>query len=75
MNGFILSVFSIGYICGPLGGLLALKFGATTIFGLAAAFTAVLTIFTPFLVRLHISAYLVARFFEGVFEVSFYQLR
>lgn len=73
-KGFILSVFSIGYLCGWLGGILALKFGATTIFGVGITVTAILAVLSPILIRIHLSVYIVARLLEGVFEVSSYKI-
>lgn len=72
MKGFIISIFSIGYIFGPIGGALCLKLGAVTTFGISVGGTAILTILTPFLIRAHLFIYLAARLVEGVFEVNFY---
>lgn len=75
MKGFILSVFSIGYLFGPIGGALCLKLGAVTTYGISVGGTAVLTILTPLLIRTHLYSYIAARILEGVFEVNFNLLK
>lgn len=59
----------MGYLFSPVGGLLAIKFGGVTIFGLGIAGTALLTLFTPLLIRINFYLYFFARVIEGVFEV------
>lgn len=68
-KGLLLGILSVGYFSGPVGGLLAMKYGGVTIFGLGIGVTAVLTIFTPFIVRFNFYLYLVVRILEGVFDV------
>lgn len=69
-KGFVLSVFSIGYLFGPFGGVLALKYGGATIFGAGVALTALLTVLSPFLLRLNFYAFILGRLLEGIFEVG-----
>lgn len=69
-KGFVLSVFSIGYLFGPFGGILALKFGGATIFGAGVALTALFTVLSPLLLHLHFFAFILGRTLEGVSEVN-----
>lgn len=68
-KGFVLSVFSFGYIFGPFGGIVSKKYGAVSTFGFGIGATALLTVLTPFLLRMHFGLYIFARILEGLFEV------
>lgn len=70
-KGFIISLFSYGYFCGPIGGIFTLKYGGAKIFGLGVISTAILSALSPFLLRFHFSYFAAARVLEGLFEVSF----
>lgn len=70
MKGLILSAFSIGYCFCWLAGLMAVKYGGVTTFGLGVGMTSLLTVLTPLFIRLHISVYILVRILEGIFEVS-----
>lgn len=70
-KGVILSSFSMGYLFSPIGGIIATKYGGTKTFGCGIMSAGILTILSPFIIRTHFSMYIVARVFEGVFEVRF----
>lgn len=72
-KGVILSAFSWGYATAPLGYLLVNQYGGVTTFGAGIALTGLLTMFSPFLMGWNLYVYLIARIFEGVFEVPTYK--
>lgn len=47
-----------------------MKFGGTNIFAIGIGVTALLTVFTPLLVKANVYLLLVVRIVEGIFEVS-----
>lgn len=66
-----MSSFFYGYLTTQfLGGYLAVKFGGTNIFAIGIGVTALLTVFTPLLVKANVYLLLVVRIVEGIFEVS-----
>ncbi|XKL62488.1 hypothetical protein PGB90_002321 [Kerria lacca] len=67
-KGFILSLFSYGFLFAPVGSLLAVKYGGGTVCGLGIFLTGFLTLLSPILFRFHLVAYAVARILEGLFE-------
>ncbi len=69
-KGMLLSSFSLGYFFAIIGGALASKFGGTKVLGLGVAFTGILTILTPLLIRVHIILFIIARICEGTAEVT-----
>lgn len=70
MKGFVLSLFAYGFFLCPVGGVLAAKYGGVSIFSLGAFLTAILTLLTPFLLRLNLIFFASARILEGIIEVS-----
>ncbi|CAH1100735.1 unnamed protein product [Psylliodes chrysocephalus] len=69
LQGYILSSFFYGYLTTQfLGGYLAVKFGGTNIFAIGIGVTALLTVFTPLLVKANVYLLLVVRIVEGIFE-------
>lgn len=67
----ILSAFFWGYAASPLVVIVQRKYGAVNTFGAGIALTGLLTIVSPVLIKWNLKAYLVARIFEGLFEVSY----
>ncbi|CAG9864851.1 unnamed protein product [Phyllotreta striolata] len=69
LQGYILSSFFYGYLTTQFaGGYLAAKFGGKNIFALGIAVTALMTIFTPLLVKANVYLLVGVRVVEGVFE-------
>ncbi|XP_025414053.1 vesicular glutamate transporter 1-like [Sipha flava] len=69
LRGVILSSFFYGYICTQMiGGLLGVKFGGVKVIGFGILSTAVLTIFTPMIVRYSVYLLIVFRVIEGFLE-------
>ena len=69
-SGFILSAFSFGTVFSVFGGFFIHRFGGVKMFGAAALISAVLTLFSPLLMRLNLFAFLAARAVLGCAEVS-----
>ncbi|KAK7604382.1 hypothetical protein V9T40_005568 [Parthenolecanium corni] len=67
-KGLILSAFFWGYAASFLGAFVAEKYGGVTTFGTGIALTGLLTILSPILIHWNLTAYILARILEGVFE-------
>lgn len=68
--GFLLSLFSYGYIFTPVGGFLATIYGGATLFVWGIAGNAVLVLLTPSLMRYQMWMYSVSRIIQGIFQVN-----
>ena len=69
--GTLLACFYWGYTATQIpAGLLAIKYGGVTLFGLAIFCSSVLTLMTPLIVRQDVYVFIVLRVIEGLFLVS-----
>lgn len=66
-EGLILGAFSIGCAFAFLSGFIVRRFGGARIIGINAIISAILVILTPFLVRIHLYAFIFDRVLLGLF--------
>lgn len=70
-QGVILGSFFYGYILTQiLGGWLACRYGGKRLFVSGVFVTAVMTLVTPALARMHLYLLIISRVIEGLFEVN-----
>ncbi|XP_065208374.1 sialin-like isoform X3 [Planococcus citri] len=71
-KGMILSSFSYGRLFSPIGGLLAGKFGGSTIYSLGILVTSLVTFFSPVFLHIHFNVFFIANLILGAFETFSY---
>ncbi|XP_065208352.1 sialin-like isoform X2 [Planococcus citri] len=67
-KAWLLSLFSYGYACAIFGGYLSTKYGGVTVNGLGILLTAILTILSPFFLRVNFYLFAIGRIVEGTFD-------
>ncbi|XP_065208365.1 vesicular glutamate transporter 2-like isoform X2 [Planococcus citri] len=71
-KGIILSSFSYGRLFSPIGGLLAGKFGGSTIYSIGILVTSLVTFFTPVFLNIHFNVFVITNVILGAFEAFSY---
>ncbi|XP_065208369.1 vesicular glutamate transporter 3-like isoform X2 [Planococcus citri] len=71
-KGIILSSFSYGRLFSPIGGILAGKFGGSTIYSLGILVTSLVTFFSPVFLHIHFNVFVITNMILGAFETFSY---
>ncbi|XP_065208358.1 sialin-like [Planococcus citri] len=67
-KGWILSVFSYGFLFSAVGGYLSTKYGGVRVVGLGVMCTAIITILSPVTLRTSVYLFAIGRVAEGLFD-------
>ncbi|XP_065208371.1 vesicular glutamate transporter 3-like isoform X1 [Planococcus citri] len=71
-KGIILSSISYGRLFSPVGGILAGKFGGSTIYSLGILVTSLITFFSPVFLHIHFNIFIIGNMILGAFETFSY---
>ncbi|XP_065206253.1 vesicular glutamate transporter 3-like [Planococcus citri] len=71
-KGIILSSFSYGRLLSPIGGILAGKFGGSTIYSIGILITSLITFFSPVFLHISFNLFVITNVMLGAFEAFSY---